>query len=78
MINLYEADFNGILADDMGLGKTIQCIAMLGYLKQYLNIKGPHLIIAPKSTMGNWELEFSRWLPCCKAIKLIPTMDIRE
>jgi SWI/SNF-related matrix-associated actin-dependent regulator of chromatin subfamily A member 5 len=38
----------------MGLGKTIQTISMLAFLKEYKQISGPHLIIAPKVTLGNW------------------------
>lgn len=57
IISLYENGINGILADEMGLGKTIQTIAFLGFLKEFKNIHGPHLIIAPKSTLGNWLKE---------------------
>ena len=42
----------------MGLGKTIQTIALFAYLKEFKKISGPHLIIAPKSTLGNWCAEF--------------------
>lgn len=58
LINLYEIGINGILADEMGLGKTIQTIALFAYLKEFKKISGPHLIIAPKSTLGNWCAEF--------------------
>ena len=58
MISLYESGLSGILADDMGLGKTIETISMLGFLKQFKKIKGPHLVIAPKITLGNWKNEF--------------------
>ncbi len=58
MITLYETGINGILADEMGLGKTIQTISLFGFLKEYKKIHGPHLIIAPKSTLGNWLKEF--------------------
>jgi SWI/SNF-related matrix-associated actin-dependent regulator of chromatin subfamily A member 5 len=54
MISLYESGISGILADDMGLGKTIQTISMLAFLKEFKNVSGPHLIIAPKVTLGNW------------------------
>ena len=53
LISLYKAGINGILADEMGLGKTIQTIAFLAYLREQEGIKGPHLIVVPKSTLGN-------------------------
>uniref|UniRef100_A0A673H5K7 Chromodomain-helicase-DNA-binding protein 7-like n=1 Tax=Sinocyclocheilus rhinocerous TaxID=307959 RepID=A0A673H5K7_9TELE len=51
---------NCILADEMGLGKTIQSITFLHeiYLK---GIYGPFLVIAPLSTIPNWEREFRTW-----------------
>jgi SWI/SNF-related matrix-associated actin-dependent regulator of chromatin subfamily A member 5 len=54
MISLYESGINGILADDMGLGKTIQTISILAFIREYKKINGPHIIIAPKITLGNW------------------------
>ncbi|KAJ1648305.1 chromatin remodeling complex Adenosinetriphosphatase, partial [Dispira simplex] len=63
MISLYENGINGILADEMGLGKTLQTISFLGYLKVYLNVHGPHLIVVPKSTLHNWQNEFLKWVP---------------
>jgi SWI/SNF-related matrix-associated actin-dependent regulator of chromatin subfamily A member 5 len=58
MISLYESGISGILADDMGLGKTIQTISILAFIKEYKKINGPHIIIAPKITLGNWMNEF--------------------
>ena len=55
MISLYESGLSGILADDMGLGKTIQTISVVAFLREFKKIKGPHIIIVPKSTMGNWK-----------------------
>lgn len=63
LITLYENGINGILADEMGLGKTLQTISFIGYLKHFQNIKGPHLVIVPKSTLHNWMSEFKRWCP---------------
>ena len=77
MISLYETGINGILADDMGLGKTIQSIALIAFLLEFKKIQGPHLIIAPKSTLGNWLNEFNKWLPNCRVVKLIATKDER-
>ena len=58
MVALHLNNINGILADDMGLGKTIQAIALLTYFYEKGEDYLPHLIIAPKSTMPNWNLEF--------------------
>jgi SNF2 family DNA or RNA helicase len=52
----------GILADDMGLGKTVQTIAHLAIEKQQGRLK-PSLIVAPVSTLGNWQLELHRFAP---------------
>ncbi|TKS69801.1 Chromodomain-helicase-DNA-binding protein 7 [Collichthys lucidus] len=51
---------NCILADEMGLGKTIQSITFLEEIHR-VGIKGPFLIIAPLSTIANWEREFRTW-----------------
>ncbi|TRY56235.1 hypothetical protein DNTS_028552 [Danionella cerebrum] len=51
---------NCILADEMGLGKTIQSIALLSEMFS-AGVQGPFLIIAPLSTITNWEREFSTW-----------------
>ncbi|TRY87892.1 hypothetical protein DNTS_010191, partial [Danionella cerebrum] len=77
MISLYENGINGILADEMGLGKTLQTIALLGYLKHYRNIPGPHVVLVPKSTLHNWMNEFKRWVPTIKAVCLIRSKDER-
>ncbi|GAM25015.1 hypothetical protein SAMD00019534_081900, partial [Acytostelium subglobosum LB1] len=69
LIQLYERGINGILADEMGLGKTLQTISLLGYLSEYKGIRGPHLIIAPKSTMSGWTKEFKRWCPFLRVVK---------
>lgn len=73
LISLYESGINGILADDMGLGKTIQTISIIGFLKQFKKINGPHMVIAPKITLGNWVREFQKWLPDARVVKLIAT-----
>ncbi|XP_077315307.1 chromodomain-helicase-DNA-binding protein 6 [Lithobates pipiens] len=51
---------NCILADEMGLGKTIQSITFLSEIF-FMGIRGPFLIIAPLSTITNWEREFRTW-----------------
>ncbi|KAL0687147.1 hypothetical protein Bca4012_086824 [Brassica carinata] len=50
-----------ILADEMGLGKTIQSIAFLASL--FEENLAPYLVVAPLSTLRNWEREFATWAP---------------
>eukprot|EP00884_Botryococcus_braunii_P010359 jgi/Botrbrau1/19324/Bobra.0073s0055.1 len=69
LIHLYDNGINGILADEMGLGKTLQTISLLGYLHEYRGIKGPHMVIVPKSTLHNWINEFRKWCPIIRAVK---------
>ena len=53
-------DRNCILADEMGLGKTVQSVTYLQHLRNQ-GIDGPFLVIAPLSTLGNWQREFELW-----------------
>lgn len=77
MISLYENGINGILADEMGLGKTLQTISLLGFMKHYKNIPGPHIVIVPKSTLANWMNEFNKWCPSIRAVCLIGDQEAR-
>uniref|UniRef100_A0A673VY58 SNF2 related chromatin remodeling ATPase 5 n=1 Tax=Salmo trutta TaxID=8032 RepID=A0A673VY58_SALTR len=78
LISLYENGINGILADEMGLGKTLQTISLLGYMKHYRSIPGPHMVLVPKSTLYNWMNEFKRWVPSLKAVCLIGDREQRN
>lgn len=77
MISLYENGINGILADEMGLGKTLQTISLLGYMKHYRNINGPHMVIVPKSTLANWMNEFKKWCPTMTCVCLTGDQETR-
>lgn len=68
LANLYEQGINGILADEMGLGKTVQSISLMAYLAETQNIWGPFLVIAPASTLHNWQQEFTKFVPNLKAL----------
>jgi SNF2 family DNA or RNA helicase len=63
LASLYANGLHGILADEMGLGKTIQTISLLMFVKERKGNVGPHLIVAPKSTLSNWQTEFERFAP---------------
>ncbi|KAL0537962.1 hypothetical protein IC582_026955 [Cucumis melo] len=78
LIRLYENGINGILADEMGLGKTLQTISLLGYLHEYRGITGPHMVVAPKSTLGNWMNEIRRFCPVLRAVKFLGNPDERR
>lgn len=78
LIGLFERGLNGILADEMGLGKTLQTISLLGFLRQYKGITGPHLIIVPKSTLGNWMNEIQRWCPDIRAVRFHGNQEERK
>ncbi|GAU11111.1 hypothetical protein TSUD_197350 [Trifolium subterraneum] len=78
LIRLYENGINGILADEMGLGKTLQTISLLGYLHEFRGITGPHMVVAPKSTLGNWMNEIRRFCPTLRAIKFLGSPDERK
>ncbi|XP_071502572.1 uncharacterized protein, partial [Diadema antillarum] len=68
---------NGILADEMGLGKTIQVIAFLAHLLEEGN-KGPHLVVAPSSTVDNWARELNTWCPALEVILYYGSQEDRH
>lgn len=78
LIKIHDHGINGILADEMGLGKTLQTISLLAYLRESRGVKGPHLIIVPKSVVGNWMRELKRWCPSIRAIRMGGTKDERR
>eukprot|EP00796_Vickermania_ingenoplastis_P004442 gene4442-3241_t len=77
LLSLFSRGVNGILADEMGLGKTFQTIATIAYLKFTVGMPGPHLIVCPKSVLGNWFREFKRWSPALKVYKFHCASDVR-
>nr|XP_029119475.1 uncharacterized protein LOC105042102 isoform X2 [Elaeis guineensis]XP_029119476.1 uncharacterized protein LOC105042102 isoform X2 [Elaeis guineensis] len=63
LVSLYNNHLNGILADEMGLGKTVQVIALICYLMETKNDRGPFLVVVPSSVLPGWESEMSFWAP---------------
>lgn len=61
----------------MGLGKTLQTISFLAYLRENRGVKGPHIVIVPKSVVGNWIREFKKWCPVIRAIRMGGTKEER-
>lgn len=69
MLEICVQGMSGILADEMGLGKTIQTISLIASLREDHEHLGPHLIIAPLSTLSNWIEEFDKWVPDVPVVK---------
>lgn len=64
-----------ILADEMGLGKTIQSIAFLASL--FVENLYPFLVVAPLSTLRNWEREFATWAPQLNVVMYVGSSQAR-
>jgi SWI/SNF-related matrix-associated actin-dependent regulator of chromatin subfamily A member 5 len=56
----------------------LQTISLLAYLRESRGVKGPHIVIVPKSVVGNWIREFNKWCPSIKAIKMGGTKEERQ
>ena len=78
MYEICAQGMSGILADEMGLGKTIQTIALIALLREQENYLGPHLIVAPLSTLSNWIEEFEKWTPSVPALLYHGNQDKRK
>ncbi|WP_245619731.1 DEAD/DEAH box helicase [Methylomicrobium agile] len=65
LVFLEQLGLSGCLADDMGLGKTLQVIARLVMARDEAG-RGPSLLIAPISVLGNWRKEIERFAPQLK------------
>ena len=77
MVRLQSNGINGILADEMGLGKTLQSISVLGHMLEFQQIRGPHLVVVPKSTLSNWVNEFGLWCPSLRVVRFHGSKDER-
>ncbi|KAI1438299.1 SNF2 family N-terminal domain-containing protein [Xylaria sp. CBS 124048] len=78
LANLYEQGINGILADEMGLGKTVQSISVMAYLAEVHDIWGPYLVVAPASTLHNWQQEIAKFVPEFKVLPYWGTAGDRK
>ncbi|KAK6060272.1 protein, SNF2 family [Cooperia oncophora] len=77
LVMMHEKGFNCILGDEMGLGKTIQVIAFIAYLME-ANVRGPHLIVVPSSTIENWMAEFIKWCPKVRLLTYYGSQEERR
>ncbi|KAI8903276.1 SNF2 family N-terminal domain-containing protein [Gorgonomyces haynaldii] len=74
---LYRKKLGGILADEMGLGKTAQVICFIAHLLT-IGHSGPHMIIVPASTVGNWLREFENWCPVLQVVAYTGSLKERR
>jgi len=67
LVAMHSARLGACLADDMGLGKTLQALCCIQELHQRFQAAGISnirvLIVAPVSTLGNWESETRKFCP---------------
>lgn len=78
LAGLYDKGINGILADEMGLGKTVQSISVMAHLAEAYGIWGPFLVVAPASTLHNWNQEVARFVPDLKVVPYWGTAKDRK
>jgi superfamily II DNA or RNA helicase len=64
----------------MGLGKTIQSTGFLHQLHalQQTQVRGPFLIVAPLSLIGQWQSESQTWAPDLNVVFYHGSADARE
>jgi len=69
-----------ILADEMGLGKTIQSMCFIKSLQDLptTEVRGPFLIVAPLSLIGQWQSEAQTWAPDLNVVLYHGSADARE
>jgi len=69
-----------ILADEMGLGKTIQSVGFLHQLHHLdaTKVRGPFLVVAPLSLIGQWQSESQTWAPDLNIVFYHGSADARD
>ena len=75
LVHSFVHGVNGILADEMGLGKTLQTISFLSHItldgpEGRGRTGGPHLVVVPLSVLTSWVLEFRRFCPALRVVRL--------
>ena len=67
-----------LCSDGISLGKTVQTISLIALTREQGMTRGPHLIVAPLSTLSNWMDEFSHWAPSIPVLLYHGTPDERR
>lgn len=67
-----------LLADDMGLGKTFQISCILALMRHQRRHSCPHLVVAPKILLENWEREIAKFFkPGVLSVRIVRAADLR-
>jgi SNF2 family DNA or RNA helicase len=77
LLLMFDQGFNPLLADEMGLGKTIQALAVLQCLLSQKTVRHC-LLVVPLSLLRNWIDEFNAFLPDCRVLSLVGSMEERQ
>jgi ATP-dependent DNA helicase len=56
----------------------VQTISLIALLREQENYLGPHLIVAPLSTLSNWMDEFHKWTPSIPVVMYHGNKEQRE
>ena len=65
---LYENGLGGLLCDDMGLGKTHQAMALMVWLREKHQVKGPFLVVSPTTVISHWRNKIRDHAPGLDAV----------
>ncbi|XP_042050422.1 probable helicase CHR10 isoform X2 [Salvia splendens] len=78
LIRRYHLGVNSILGDEMGLGKTLQAVTLLSYLKVFLKISGPFLVLCPLSVTDGWVSEVANFAPKLRLLRYVGEKEYRR
>ena len=73
----WQTGQNVILGDEMGLGKTVQAISLVASLASR-GCARPHIVVAPLSTLLNWQREAEKWAPQLNVVNYSGTTADRK
>ena len=68
LARLVNCNFCFELSQSTSFLQTVQSISLLAYLAETHDIWGPFLVVAPASTLHNWQQELTRFVPNLKAL----------
>lgn len=71
---MYDERLPAILADDKGLGRRVTAAAFISYLVVEAAAPGPHLLLAPASSLGRWQRVLTAWAPGLRVLVLSGSM----